>query len=79
MDTSYTTVLLKILNAIEYREDKEKFANKFIQTTSQQTLVDLVTALPVDKQSQIKKEFSEANTQEKVTDVLKKYFTDEQR
>ncbi|MGH7203526.1 MAG: hypothetical protein ACREHC_03735 [Candidatus Levyibacteriota bacterium] len=79
MTDSYKTILLKILDAIEYTDDKEAFANEFMQNTSLQTVTDLVDTLPHEKKEEVKKAFVESTTDETVSEILKKYFSEEQK
>ena len=70
-------ILLKILDAIGYSEDKDKFATEFLQNVSLQALLDLFNTLPVDKKDQIQQQItSAANNPQAIQEALKTYFTD---
>jgi phage host-nuclease inhibitor protein Gam len=76
---NYKDILLKILDAIGYADDREAFVNEFIGNVQKQAVVDLIQTLPADKQEEIKKEFSSAaGNPEKIAEVVKKYFTEDQ-
>ena len=72
-------ILLRILDIIGYSEDKEKFATEFLQNVSTQSLLDLITSLPQDKQEEIKQKISTLQNDPKATgDMIKTYFTEQQ-
>lgn len=65
--------VLRILEAIDYSDDKEAFVDEFLKNVQQQAFINLVQALPQDKQEEIKNEFATENPE-----IVKKYFTEEQ-
>ncbi len=72
-------ILLKILEIIGYSENKEAFVDEFLKNVQMQSVIDLIQSLPQDKQSEIKDQFSKIqNDQNKASDLLKSYFTEEQ-
>ena len=72
-------MLLKILDAIGYSEDKDKFATEFLKNVSLQALLDLFNTLPVDKKDQIQQQVTDAgNNPAAIRETLKTYFTDSQ-
>lgn len=72
-------ILLKILEIIGYSDNKEIFADEFLKNIQAQSVIDLIQSLPQDKQSQIKKQLlTNPNDPNKVADVLKLYFNNEQ-
>jgi hypothetical protein len=75
----YKSILLDMLGAINYTEDKEKFIAKFTNNIQLQSLKNLVQALSATKLKEIKNKLSSAsNDQQKVSEILKSYFTEEQ-
>lgn len=79
LDRTYKDVILSVLDAIDFTENKEEFANQFIVTTQMQAFVDLVETLPQDKQEEIKQKLQE-NTQDapKTVEIITAFFTPEQ-
>jgi len=72
-------LLLKILKVIDYNEDKEAFISEFIKNVRLQSLLDLISTLPTDKQEEIKAKLtSNANDAVKVTSTISAYFTQSQ-
>lgn len=72
-------ILLKILDAIGYSEDKEKFAMEFFQNVSLQALLDLFSTLPQDKKDQLEQKITNAgNGAAEMQEELKAYFSEEQ-
>lgn len=72
-------ILIKILEIIGYSEDKDKFATEFLQNVSLQSLLDLFNTLAQDKKDQMQKDVSLAgNDPQKLQEILKNYFTEEQ-
>jgi hypothetical protein len=72
-------VILKILESIEYADDKEVFVNKFMNNVSLQAFVDLTQTLTQDKQEELKKAFAAAGEDaQKINDIVKSYFSKEQ-
>lgn len=79
MDISYKTVLLKILDLVNYEEDKNAFADEFIGLVQMQAIANLMIGLPHDKQDAIKAELNaDTNNPEKVAAVIKANFSEDQ-
>ena len=77
--TDPKAILLRILEIIGYSEDKEKFATEFLQNVSMQSLLDLITSLPSDKQEEVKQKISTLQNDPKaIGDMIKLYFTEQQ-
>jgi predicted ArsR family transcriptional regulator len=74
----YKDIILKILVAIDYEEDKEAFADEFLKALHAQALVKLFETLPTERREEVKQAFVSIDTTEKATLTLKEYFTDEQ-
>lgn len=69
-------VLLKILEVINYTEDKEGFTKEFEKNIKIQTIFDLVRSLPNEKQDELKKRLIEVDDNpEKTVEILKEYFS----
>ncbi len=69
------SILLKILDAIGYTDDKEKFAIEFIETIKLQSLSNLIKLLPVDKQLEAQQKLTEnSNNPEIFANILNNYF-----
>jgi hypothetical protein len=76
----YKEILLKILDVIEYKDDKEDFTNQFAIIIYSQSLIDLVQSLLASDQEKIKQELSASdNSPEKIEEIIKRCFTEEQR
>ncbi|MBI2613617.1 MAG: hypothetical protein HYW62_02500 [Candidatus Levybacteria bacterium] len=72
-------ILLKILEIIGYSDDKDAFVDEFLKNVQMQSVIDLIQSLPQDKQSEIKEKLAQIqNDQNKASDLLKAYFTEEQ-
>lgn len=75
----YKTILLEILDAIGYSDDKEAFITEFIKNIKLLSLQDLIKTMPQDKQKEITgKLFAAGNDYEKITGILKSFFSEEQ-
>ena len=69
--------IIKALEVIGYKGDKQKFANQFIVNSKNQALLDLLDALPAGKQAQLKQQLSTAS-ETQIPEILQNYFTKEQ-
>lgn len=79
MNSETKNTILKILEAIDYSDDKEDFVNKFIEIINIQTIESLAISLPLDQQNSLKNELTaNKNNPEKVGEILKSRFSDEQ-
>ena len=75
---SYKIILLKILDAIEYAGDKEKFAREFIFDTQIQAVINLHKTLSEDRQIQFGESLRKTNNEpQKIAGILGEYFTQE--
>ena len=76
----YKEVLLKILEAINYIDDKEAFINQFATNIYFQSLIDLIQSMPTSDQEKIKQEMSAIdNSPAEIDETINRYFTEEQR
>mgnify|MGYP001582613593 CR=1 FL=1 len=72
-------ILLKILDVIDYGDNKHAFIDEFIKNVQLQSLLDLISTLPTDKQEEIKTKLStNVNDADKVASTLGAYFTQSQ-
>ena len=65
----------KILEIIDYKDDKEKSATELLNLCEKQALADLVKGLPEEKRSSLNGELS---NNEDVKSVLNNYFPNDQ-
>jgi hypothetical protein len=71
------SIILKILDTIDYSDDKERFADEFLQSVQLHALSNLIQSLPADRQNEIKEELTKnSNSPDVVAGVLKKYFSE---
>lgn len=69
-------LLVKILTTIGYSENKEEFVNQFMLNIHLQSLLDLISTLPTDKQEEIKSTLARSqNHVDKITRTLSSYFS----
>jgi hypothetical protein len=79
----YKNMLLEILGAINYSEDKEEFMAEFTKNLQLQSLRDLLQASPSDKfegaKNQLLTAFSDPqNDPQKISEILKDFFSENQ-
>lgn len=73
------TMLLKILDLIDYSEDKEKFSAEFLRNVNLQALLDLFNTLPQDKKDQIQQQITSiGNNPLAIQETLRAHFADSQ-
>jgi hypothetical protein len=73
------TILLDILTAIGYNEDKEVFIEKFIKNIELQSFMDLMQGLPQNKQEELEGQLATvSNDPKKILQTSKGYFSEEQ-
>lgn len=78
MNNNYKLILLKLLDAIDYADDKDAFVTEFMHVISTQALVNLLQTLPEDKQQEADKNIASAEGQENFNKAVSEYFADEQ-
>lgn len=66
-------ILLRILEIVDYQDDKDKFVESFLKNITGQTFFDLVKTLPDDKQKGI-----ELKEGQSAFEALRKSFSEEQ-
>lgn len=75
----FKTVILNILETIGFSDNKETFIAEFLKNIHLQSLLDLVETLTTDKQEELRNQLSViSDDQEKVSETLKKYFSEDQ-
>ncbi len=74
----YKDIILKILEATDYADDKTAFVNDFMRVISSQALIDLVQSLPADKQKEADKKIAASDSQASFAKTVSSYFSDEQ-
>jgi hypothetical protein len=57
----YREILLKILDAIGYADNKDDFINQFVGVIYSQSIIDLMHSLPASDQEKMKLELSGSN------------------
>src|SRR5579863_4337726 len=79
MVNSYKNFLLKLLEAMNYRNPKEKFVADFERNIEGETFSKLNETLSEEKQKELAEALTHTqNDPEQATQVLSKYFTQEQ-
>jgi len=79
MDITYHTFIVKLLKAIDYTDDKEKFVNDFMSNIQLQTLVKLIDTLPIEDKNKLTEEFTHSqDNPDKIAEGLGKFFTRDQ-
>lgn len=71
--------LLKILDAIDYADDREAFVKEFTEVVNMQAVEILISSLPQDQQDSLKTELTaNEDNPEKISEILKSRFSEEQ-
>ena len=71
-------ILIRVLTIINYQEDKDKFANDFLDLCLKKALVDMMESLPEEKKTEVRARFSANITPEEAAKVMQIYFTPQQ-
>lgn len=78
MNNDYKVTLSKILEAIEYSENKNAFIEEFVKNINIQALLNLITTISSDKQEQLKSQLLQnKDNKEKVAEIFKEHFPEE--
>lgn len=77
MDKNTKEILLKILDIIDYPENKEQLINKFISACQQQALINLVESLPSNEQEVLRENLSKTKKQDEAQKILLEDFSQE--
>lgn len=71
--------LYKILDAVDYTDDKEIFAAQFLENIRVKALMELVKSLPAEKRGEARKKLIEGSVDpQKAATVIQAYFTETQ-
>jgi hypothetical protein len=70
-------ILSKILEIIDYPNDKDAFINQFIITCKKQAVLDLISSLDPQKQDQLKDALSTPSTEIEITQIFQLFFSDQ--
>jgi hypothetical protein len=77
--TTARDILLKILEAIDYRDSREAFVDEFLRNIRLQSVVNLIQSLPAEKQTAVNQQLSHhQNVPEKIASLLKDYFSQQE-
>jgi DNA replication protein DnaD len=72
-------IILRILEAIDYSDNREAHADEILQNINLLSLVNLIQSLPSEKQTVIKQQLSEnQDTPEKIAALLKEHFSQQE-
>lgn len=70
--------IIKILDIIDFSEDKDNFAAKFIEQIKLQSIIDMTNSLSENRKKELKAKISsDPNDAAKVSKILKAYFSDD--
>lgn len=76
MDDTVKKVIVDVLDIIGYQDDKEKFAQDFIATSTHQAMLNLIEELPVNEREVLT---GDKNEPENVKKLFEDNFSEEQR
>ncbi len=72
-------LILKILEEINFNEDKDEFVNQFLENIKIQTIIDLFELLTDKEKEKFKSELTEnSDSSTSINIVLNKFFSDDQ-
>lgn len=72
------TTLLKILEIIDYRDNKDNFVDEFLKNLQLQSFLDLMQTLPKDKQQELQKQLQSVTQLEELNNKINLYFNEKQ-
>lgn len=72
------SILLKILDIIEYKDDKEVFSDKFFNVIAQQTVGDLIFTLPPEKKTIVEARMKEEQDAARLKEIFHATFTEKE-
>lgn len=78
MQQDVKEIILEILNIIGFEDDKRACADEFIQNSKAKALLDLLTALPKEKQEQFKSQIAGVTDLHQQQTIIASYVTPEQ-
>ncbi len=69
----------QILDAIDFTEDKEEFANEFLKIVFAQAINNLISSLPLERQTDISERIKKVGSnQEESAKMMSEFFSQEQ-
>lgn len=79
MINNHKEILLKLLEVIGYKDDKDAFVSEFERNIHLQSIADLVRSLPLERQEEVKQKLNQdPDSPEKGAAILKSYFSEPQ-
>lgn len=69
-------IIIKILEIIDFEEDKEEYAKKFIQVCEEQAILELLKGMSDEKREELAGRVTEENTDKENSKILKEYFSE---
>src|SRR5712692_4620974 len=70
-------IIVEVLNIINFDDDKEVYANRFIQNCVTQALLDTIKAIPQEKKNDLKQKMVWATDQKRQNAILTEYVRPE--
>jgi hypothetical protein len=77
MNLNPRETILKILEIIDYPDNKDEFVNQFIVTCKKQAVIDLISKLESDRQDQLKEQLTQATTEVEIAEIFNSFFSDD--
>lgn len=71
-------ILMDILTCIDYENDKQAYADRFIALTKQSALLQLYNSLSIEKKKQFEKEFGDIKDQQDSLEKFHGFFNQQQ-
>lgn len=78
MQRNVKDIILELLHLIDFEDDKKAYADEFIQNCKKQALLNLLVALPQEKQNEFKQQIAGITDQERQRTIIAAYVTPEQ-
>lgn len=79
MNITYHDILIKILDLIDYPDDKEAYVTNFFATIQLNAFATLMDTLSLEKQKELSEKLSqEKDDQTRMTAVINEYFSHEE-
>lgn len=70
--------ILQVLDIIDYQNDKQAFANKFIELAHMQAIDMLIHSLPEEKRTELVRKFTDLKSAETMKKMMHDCFTQEE-
>src|SRR5438046_1432263 len=71
-------IIIQVLTIIGYEDNKDTYADEFIQNCEKQALLDLLQALPQEQQEVFKQQIAKVTDQEQQKTIIHEYIKPEQ-